>query len=65
MKKAGMSCIGVSRDMKEPRENGFTLIELMIVILVIAILVGVAVPVFLATRTRADEARTEANHRIG
>ena len=37
------------------KESGFTLVELMVVILIIAILIVVAVPVFLATRTRAQD----------
>ena len=34
--------------------RGFTLIELMIVILVIAILVGIAIPVYLSIQAKAD-----------
>ncbi|MBC7246356.1 MAG: prepilin-type N-terminal cleavage/methylation domain-containing protein [Actinobacteria bacterium] len=43
------------------REGGFTLIELMIVILIIGILVGIAVPVFLAARGNAQEKTCKAN----
>jgi type IV pilus assembly protein PilA len=37
------------------REEGFTLIELMVVILIIAILIAVAVPTFLGMRRRAQD----------
>lgn len=37
-------------------DKGFTLIELMIVILIIAILVAIAVPVYLGMETKADKA---------
>ena len=47
------------------KRRGFTLIELMIVILIIAILVGIAIPVYLAIQTKADNTRAEANLRIG
>src|SRR5687767_3521121 len=38
-----------------PGERGFTLIELMVVVLVIAILIGISLPVFLGLRTRAQD----------
>ena len=36
-------------------ERGFTLIELMVVVLIIAVLLMVAIPAFLGARRRADE----------
>lgn len=44
-------------------EKGFTLIELMIVILIIAILVAIAVPVFLSARSNAQRRTCQANLR--
>ena len=45
------------------RSKGFTLIELMIVILIIAILVGIAIPVYLAARANAQRRTCQANLR--
>jgi type IV pilus assembly protein PilA len=44
-------------------QEGFTLIELMIVILIIAILVAVAVPVFISARGNAQRRTCQANLR--
>jgi type IV pilus assembly protein PilA len=44
-------------------EEGFTLIELMVVVLIIAILLAIAVPTFLGARTRAQHRAAEASLR--
>lgn len=50
--------------MRHPRwQEGFTLIELMIVILIIAILVAIAVPVMLGSRSSAQRRTCQANMR--
>ncbi len=45
------------------RQEGFTLIELMIVILIIGILVGIAVPVYMSARKSADKGTCQSNMR--
>jgi type IV pilus assembly protein PilA len=37
------------------REEGFTLIELMVVVLIIAILIAVAIPIYVGLRARAND----------
>ncbi len=53
------------RMLKERRENdeGFTLIELMVVVLIIAILLAIAIPTFLGARTKAQNRGAQANLR--
>jgi type IV pilus assembly protein PilA len=47
------------------REDGFTLIELMVVVLIIAILIAIAIPTFLGARKRAQDRGAQSNLRNG
>src|SRR5437763_12383329 len=55
------SLIARSRD----QEEGFTLIELMVVVLIIAILIAIAVPTFLGARQRAADRAAQSDLRNG
>ena len=46
-------------------EEGFTLIELMVVVLIIAILIAIAIPTFLGARERAQNRAAQSNLRNG
>jgi type IV pilus assembly protein PilA len=53
----------VTRDGRETHEEGFTLVELLTVVLIIAILMAIAIPMFLGARTRAQDRSAQANVR--
>jgi type IV pilus assembly protein PilA len=48
---------------RRDREEGFTLIELMVVVLIIAILIAIAIPTFLGARQRAQERAAQSSLR--
>lgn len=45
------------------RQDGFTIVEMMIVVLIIGILVAIALPTFLGARTRAEDSAAKASVR--
>ena len=51
------------RTRPEAREDGFTLIELMVVVLIIGVLVGIAVPTFLTAQSGAKGKAAQSNAR--
>src|SRR5688572_8272327 len=48
---------------RSERDGGFTLIELMVVVLIIAILLAIAIPTFLGARERANDRAVQSNLR--
>jgi type IV pilus assembly protein PilA len=50
---------------RRKEEGGFTLIELMVVVLIIGILIAIALPTFLGARNRANDKAAESSLRNG
>ena len=48
---------------RNAEEEGFTLIELMVVVLIIAILIAIAIPTFLGARSRAQDRAAQSSLR--
>ena len=48
---------------RRDQEDGFTLIELMVVVLIIAILIAIAIPTFLGARARAQDRAAQSSLR--
>src|SRR3954471_6267438 len=63
--KQGASYMSFSNLITRSRdeEDGFTLIELMVVVLIIAILIAIAIPTFLGARQRAQDRAVQSNLR--
>jgi Tfp pilus assembly protein PilE len=62
-KRNGLTIAGLMR--KVGRQDGITLLELCIVMIILAILVSIVVPVLLASRKKADRVTAEYNLKIG
>jgi type IV pilus assembly protein PilA len=50
---------------RRSQEGGFTLVELMVVVMIIAILMAIAIPTFLNSRKRAQDSAAKSNVRNG
>jgi type IV pilus assembly protein PilA len=61
----GSNTVQLIHSLKSRRdeEEGFTLIELMVVVLIIAILIAIAIPTFLGARQRAQDRAAQSDLR--
>ena len=57
--------IGWINNRLRKHDEGFTLVELMVVVLVIAILIAIAIPTFLGARQRAQDRAAQSDLRNG
>ncbi|MHB8512536.1 MAG: type II secretion system protein [Actinomycetota bacterium] len=55
--------LAIRKRLQRSEESGFTLIELMVVVLIIAILIAIAIPTFLGARQRAQNRALQSNLR--
>jgi type IV pilus assembly protein PilA len=62
-RKGSTQMLAALRKRNEREDEGFTLIELMVVVLIIAILLAIAIPTFLGARDRANDRAAQSSLR--
>src|SRR5436309_14106071 len=63
--KENRNMMQLLRKRLDREDEGFTLIELMVVVLIIAILIAIAIPTFLGARARAQDRAAQSDLRNG